>query len=355
MQWHSGVCLSPLKPVMLFAVPAGLGGAATGAWDLVRMWRGRGLTVSLIAQLPLSGHWTAALEAVGVRVYVAGDGPLESIPNLPESICVGYCDNDFLLSAVRLRRLGCRLVWANCMTWLFPHEAMLYSRGFKLDAHVFHEKVQRASLERQLARYDYSAKQGHLIHGPFHFEDWPFEPQPRKEKAAFIVGRLARPDLGKWSRKTWAIYEQIRHPRRRAVVMGVDDRIRRWIGLAPTWAQALAPCALPARDFYRRLHCLMPINFSAQESWPRVGLEAMAVGVPIVAPRQAGWCDMITHGENGFLASTPEEFADLGTQLANDEPLRQRIAIQARLKLEQELANPDPIWSGWQRLFASLS
>ncbi|MCI0359786.1 MAG: glycosyltransferase [Planctomycetaceae bacterium] len=98
----------------------------------------------------------------------------------------------------------------------------------------------------------------------------------------------------------------------------------------------------------------MPINFSALESWPRIGLEAMACGVPIIAPKQGGWCDMITHGENGFLAGSVEEFAELATMLAHDEPLRQQIAANARRKLELELANPDLVWAGWQRLFASL-
>jgi len=136
--------------------------------------------------------------------------------------------------------------------------------------------------------------------------------------------------------------------------MGVDETIRKWIGPAPAWAEVLPPCAMPAREFYRRIHCLMPINFSLLENWPRVGLEAMACGVPIVAPREGGWCDMITHGENGFLASSAEEFAELGTLLARDESLRMKIAAQARRKLETELANPDDIWAGWQRLFASL-
>jgi glycosyltransferase involved in cell wall biosynthesis len=90
------------------------------------------------------------------------------------------------------------------------------------------------------------------------------------------------------------------------------------------------------------------------ENWPRIGLEAMACGVPIVAPREGGWCEMIDHGETGFLASSAEELGKYGTLLARDEPLRLRIAAQARHKLETELANPDLIWAGWQRLFASL-
>jgi hypothetical protein len=310
--------------------------------------------VSLVAAAPPTAERQAALASIGCPMHVAGQQPLMEIPGLAGAIAVGHCDAGFLGASHELRHLGCKLVWANCMTWVFPLEARLYADGFRLDAHVYQSEFQRESLERYLSRFGYRPEQGHLIRGPFLWNDWPFEFQPRDPADAFVVGRLARPDLGKWSRRTWEIYSRIEHPRRHAVVMGVDDRIRKWIGPAPSWAEVLPPKALAASEFYRRIHCLMPINFSAQENWPRVGLEAMAQGVPIVAPRKGGWRDMIRHGENGFLAGSVDEFAALGTRLARDEPLRREIAVNARRMLEQELANPDAIWSGWQRLFAGL-
>jgi glycosyltransferase involved in cell wall biosynthesis len=165
---------------------------------------------------------------------------------------------------------------------------------------------------------------------------------------------VARPDLDKWSSNTFAIYERIQIRRKRAILLGVDDRTQNKLGKPPWWADCLRPMAIPVREFYARLHCLLPINGGARENWPRAGLEAMAAGVPVVAQNDWGWREMIDHGETGFLGSSDEELAHWTAVLAYDEPLRQRIARQARERLEQELANPNVIWSAWKRLFQSI-
>jgi glycosyltransferase involved in cell wall biosynthesis len=339
--------------VFLFGSVGTLGGALSETWDTLRLWMRHGLDVRLIHQGELGAHWPARLRELQCPVWYSGQ-PLDSIPDLPGSIVVGVCSQHFLRAAPALRRLGCRLVWANCMTWLFAEEGRHYERHGLFDAYMFQGEFQRARLTAGLKCFGFEARHGHVIRGAFDIAQWPLEYQPRQPETDFVVGRLARPDRSKWSRRTWEIYGRIDHPRRRAVVMGVDDAIRKWLGPAPPWAEVLPPCALPAREYYRRLHCLMPVNYSAVESWPRIGLEAMACGVPIIAPRSGGWCEMIEHGENGFLASNAQECADLAALLARDEPLRQRIALKARRRLESELANPDLTWAGWQRLFAGL-
>jgi len=81
----------------------------------------------------------------------------------------------------------------------------------------------------------------------------------------------------------------------------------------------------------------------------------MASGVPVVAQNQWGWRDMIRHGETGFLCDTAEEIIHYTTQIARDEGLRLRLADEARRRLEQELANPEPIGEQWRALFCGLS
>jgi hypothetical protein len=40
--------------------------------------------------------------------------------------------------------------------------------------------------------------------------------------------------------------------------------------------------------------------------------------------------------------------------LAYDEDLRMRIIHAARKRLVEELANPEVIWAGWEKLFQGL-
>jgi glycosyltransferase involved in cell wall biosynthesis len=88
----------------------------------------------------------------------------------------------------------------------------------------------------------------------------------------------------------------------------------------------------------------------AVENWPRVGLEAMAAGVPVIADNRGGWREMIRHGRTGYLCDNDDQFAEYTARLACDETLRVQIARQARETLETELARPQEIWAGWKQL-----
>ena len=70
---------------------------------------------------------------------------------------------------------------------------------------------------------------------------------------------------------------------------------------------------------------MLGLNGGARENWPRIGLEAMAAGVPLVCQNQWGWKEMIQDGVTGLLADSDEEMAFRLAQLAYDEDLRQAI------------------------------
>jgi len=95
----------------------------------------------------------------------------------------------------------------------------------------------------------------------------------------------------------------------------------------------------------------MSINGGAEENWPRVGLEAMSAGVPVIADSSWGWIEMIQHGKTGFLADDHKRHAVYAAQLATDEALRLEISENARSRLVNVLANPEMIWSRWKELF----
>ncbi|MBN2581406.1 MAG: glycosyltransferase [Pirellulales bacterium] len=107
-------------------------------------------------------------------------------------------------------------------------------------------------------------------------------------------------------------------------------------------------------EFLGSLHALVQANGLAVEDWPRVGLEAMAAGAPLVVENRGGWREMIRHEQTGFLCETPEEMAYHAARLAYDEPLRQQIVHQARQSLENELAPAEEIGRQWESLFNEL-
>ncbi len=340
--------------VFLIGYPGEMGGANTEAWHTIKLWRRAGIEVHLIPTWGRDDVWRRRLAGLGCKTHHVRPEDLERVPGLAGSPVVGMCNQQFTENAHRFRALGCPLVWVNCMTFLFEHEKRSFARSGLPDAFVFQSEFQRSQIEPQLAEFGYRAATGHLIRGAFDLRAWRFRPRPHGPGEPFVVGRMARPDLDKWSRDTWAVYGRIQYRNRWARLLGVDSRTQAKLGPAPEWAQCLGPMAMPVPEFLASLHCLLPLNGGARENWPRAGLEAMAVGVPIVAENQWGWREMIEHGVTGFLGDCQEELAHYAAVLAYDEELRREMIRKARKRLEKKLANPEVLWRGWRKLFRSL-
>jgi glycosyltransferase involved in cell wall biosynthesis len=94
----------------------------------------------------------------------------------------------------------------------------------------------------------------------------------------------------------------------------------------------------------------LTLNGGAAENWPRVGLEAMAAGVPIVAQNAWGWQEMLQHNVSGFLCANDSELVYWLDYLAGTEFRRREIAEAGRARCE-ELSEPGAIIEGWWRLF----
>ena len=62
----------------------------------------------------------------------------------------------------------------------------------------------------------------------------------------------------------------------------------------------------------------------------------MAAGLPVVANSVGVHRKMIVHGESGFLADTPDEWAEAVSRLAEDPSLRHRMGAAARRRVETD-------------------
>jgi len=278
---------------------------------------------------------------------------LETVPRLAGSIVVAMCNGNLWGVCGRLRRIGCRVVWVNCMTFLFADERRATQEHGPADAYVFQSQFQRSMLEPELARIGYRPEQGHLIPGAFDVGEFPFNPRRHPPDSEFVVGRLARPDLDKWSSNTWPIYTSVPYAHRKALMMGWTERLEKKLGKPPVWATCLKPQEIPTREFLGRCHAMLSINGGARENWPRAGLEAMAAGVPIVTQNQWGWREMVRHGVTGFLCDTDQELTYYTAHLAYDERKRLVMAEAARAHVER-LTDPETILVGWRQLLDSL-
>lgn len=344
--------------VWLIGYAGDMGGANTECWHTVRLWRSAGWDVHLVPTWEPDPDYRRRFDALGCHTHIAPGRELNRVPELRGKITVGMCNSHYMNNAGLLRtQLGCKIVLVNCMTFFFPHELRFFRYYGLPDAFVYQSEFQRGRLENHLTNLRIPAPNGHLIHGAFAWDDpeWAFAPAPLAPDGPFVLGRCARPDADKWASELLRVYERVRHPRRAALCMGVDDAIRAKLAPVPAWAELAPPRAWPAAEFWRRLHCCLTVNGGAAENWPRVGLECFATGVPVVAERAWGWPEMIEDGRTGFLGESPEELAAAATRLAEDPELRLTIARNARERLVHSLANPERLLRQWAELFASLA
>lgn len=90
--------------------------------------------------------------------------------------------------------------------------------------------------------------------------------------------------------------------------------------------------------FYRDLDIYL--NTSIHEGIPMSILEAMAHGLPVVAPMVGGLSEIVDDGIQGFLVHerAPEMFAEKCLTLRKDGALRQRMSQRGRQKIIQEFS-----------------
>ncbi len=85
---------------------------------------------------------------------------------------------------------------------------------------------------------------------------------------------------------------------------------------------------------------IMPLP---DDAWSRgkcgfKGLQYMALGKPAVMSPVGVNTEIITHGENGFLASSPEEWEQILTRLIENPLLRKEIGLQGRKTVEERFS-----------------
>lgn len=346
------------EKVYLIGTPGAYAGATVEAWHLVRLWRRVGIDVHVVPTWGIDERWKGKIEAEGCIVHLADESTLLDVPGIRGAVTVGLCNKAYLKNIPRLYGAGCKIVWLNCMTFTFKEEVEFFN-NYPPHMMVYHTQFQKTELENAFSAAGVRIDQNKttIIRGAFIKEDFPFAPRRHIRMENFCVGKIARMDLDKWYPELWKLRDLIQKktPNRITMaLMGADRRVRNRLGPQPVWTVLLNANAVSPSHLYRAMHCLLPLNGGARENWPRVGLEAMASGVPIVAPNAWGWKEMIKNAETGLLGSSDEEIANHVANLANDEQLRMFI-IEAAYKSLDEIANPDTIGNQWKELIGRLS
>jgi len=348
---------SPYRLVMV-GYPGDVGGASTEAYHSIRLWRRAGIEVTLIPTWRPNQRYQPEMDSLLAKTVTISPRDVErhlrSIPRLAGSPVVSFCNSHFYESgaATVLRDMGCPIIWLNCMTWPFGHEQRWYTACGPPDAMVCQSQFQMRRLQKTLGAL-VPRDRYRLIRGGFDVSLYEYRPRPHLSGEEFVMGKLSRAARDKWHKEMFRYVGKVPNPKR-LLMMGVDHQTLSQVGTPPRWAKTYKPNEIPATDFMRQCHAVLGLNGSAKENWPRVGLEAMAHGVPVVAPNDYGWTEMLEHGTTGMLYTDMQDMVSCLSKLQRSERLRMTIAEAARNRVNQ-LADPVIFGDEWKNLLDSVT
>lgn len=334
--------------IVVLGMPRPLGGANQESGDSILMWQRAGINVTAIATSPEppDNPWPKRLSDAGCTIYLND----EPVKELKDAICVAFCCEAAVKHWPSLRSRGCKFVYSPCMCRHMPYERTVFPTDPPSAVH-FQSAYQKSGMTSQFSRW--GVERQPIIPGAFEFD--AIQHKPAIRNGSFVVGKLARPSRTKWPADLWVVLSKAREAARtdlKALCMAWNEEIECRLGRPPSWASCHPPVSMTPSTFLHQCHALYCAG-SEVENWPRVGLEAMAAGVPIIADNAGGWVDMIEHGETGYLVNSSLEAVDTLITLATNEVKRASI-IQNSYDRLGVLADSLSIHSSWLNLFNSL-
>jgi glycosyltransferase involved in cell wall biosynthesis len=109
---------------------------------------------------------------------------------------------------------------------------------------------------------------------------------------------------------------------------------------------------LPAEEARERLRGLdLFVHYSRWDAMPNAVLEAMALGLPVIASAVPGNRDAVVDGVTGFLVKDEVELLERCQLLLDDPDLRRRLGAAGRERVLKEFSRERMI-SGLSALYA---
>lgn len=343
------------KKIFLIGGPAEYPGANSEALHTVVLWRMYGVDVNIVPTFSIDPDISRLLVTkYNIRIINVND--LKDIPGLDENVVISFCNRKFLEELNLFKSRKCITIWAGCMTKLMDYEISEFQKFGLPDYLVFQSEFQKQQILHELKSFNIDLPEDRYfkIVPSFIKEFFPFQFRPHFKNQPFYVGRAARPAHSKWPADLIVKLSRVPQPLF-CILMGLDRSTKAMLGFQPPWVACLKPQSMDMRTFYSLLHCYIATNGTAKENWPRVGLEAMSSGVPLVVLKnsQDGWDEMIKHGETGFICGSDDEFVDAITELSNNEERRLKMVAYAREYLNV-IANEAKSFASWKLIFEKI-
>lgn len=297
------------------------------------------------------GERRALVESQGVKVFVGGDlfACLRKVaPHVIHVHRAGWTDRTFMRPIVRYK--GGQALPVVVETNVFGRYDASDDRR-AIDMHLF---VSRFCLERYCRDNAIAAPAGRhdVLYNPVDVEAFRNcgldESEARRQ--GHVVGRVSRPDPGKWSPLGWRFVPRVAQefPDFRYRVVGIIDQARDYFRQSGVMGSVeIVPPLLRDQELAAFLDSV-DVFAHANDTGESFGMtiaEAMAAGLPVVTHRCPGnrdnaQTDLVEHGETGLVAEDEESYTEHILHLLKDRELARRLGRKGREKAAREFATP---------------
>lgn len=338
-----------MNSLWIAGFPSFLGGADTELLHMIDLWRMYDIDVHLVPMFGCDPKMKEYVISIGCKVHDY------KTTIFKDKIVASWCNGNFLKDLPDIMRRGkpAKVLFANCMTWLFDAEKEAHRNDW-IDQFIFVSDYQEKLLRPQLENINITTKlEGYF---PYFNLDNPMQMLKFKYKENddyFCMGRVSRDDPAKFSSDMWNIFYKVCSPvPTKTFILGVTDQIRKKIGEPPTGLDWMTwtPNAIPVNEFYDRIHVMIHKTGGSRESFGRTILEAYCSGVIPIVEDDYAMPQLVLTGETGFRCKTSDEFSYRASELAFNKDLRKKMTYAGLSFLKNELCNKRKCIKPWKIL-----
>lgn len=280
------------------------------------------------------------------------------LPEKSSGFAISFCNFRLFSEKWRINKIksmGLKFIWSNDMMWTTPEEIEATDNN-QIDVFLFTSDFHRYILHQKNKVLDKIPN--YIIPNYFHIENYlNFNKKINKEDK-FIIGKLSRADLMKYSENFPLFYEKmpIKNPKFR--IMGWDKNLSnkfKWFNFDKHKWDLLNENQETPLDFLSKLDLYV---FSSHhkyiENQTRSMIEAQLLGIPSLAPNYGNFPKMIWHGRNGFIYNSIEECYHYINLLDNNRYLHKELSNNSKNLSKHIWANKEHQFELWEYLFNNL-
>jgi len=301
--------------------PSKLGGADTELDHQIRVWQKMGIEVSLLHTGVIDKNLQDMnMDKRGCKILTP-----EKWSQCKGQVVISYCNDRFLENLEKIREYASKILWVNCMPWLFQKEKEAHKNGF-IDYFIYQTDHARERVQNELISINGAYKW--IKVSPYFFKEG-FSYQSIRPKDKFRFGRISRDDPGKFAPFSYWVYDTMVAPvLKEGHIVGVSDNVRKKLGQEPNWIKCYPAGSVNVKDIYRKLDCFISPNDN-YENLPRVAFESMASGCLLIVDNKGGWKEQVEHGVTGWLCNNEREFVYYSSRAAFEIEERRKMVDNA--------------------------